>query len=411
MTRITEELLRKRSEHNEEVLAELREISLHQLEIEAIENLGHFCKKLEILLLQNNLIPRIENLHKLKCLEYVNFALNNIETVENLERCESLRKLDLTANFIKDLTCFERLAANEHLRELYCTGNPCTKDPDYRKFVVAVVPQLRHLDSQEITKSERIQAMQDLPAIRQRLKESGTQIEEADLKYTPEVRNEAYQEIIKSREAEEAKAADDKGRIEVVEERQHGGDGDGDGDGDGAADGEPRFYQKNEGRWDFVLTEDDQAVFLDVPLGKHMSSTLVDADVQPDRITVTIKGKVLRLKLPEEVNPDAAKAQRSQITGRLLVTMPKVGAVVQPLKAQGAKPKVPVGTGAEREGAGASGKAGASLKGGAVNVRTIVADNEAERDRQRWGHLERAQAQPVEPSPGFVDDPDVPPLE
>ena len=43
----------------------------------------------------------MENLNKLKELDYLNLALNNIAIVENVEGCESLRKLDLTVNFIE----------------------------------------------------------------------------------------------------------------------------------------------------------------------------------------------------------------------------------------------------------------------------------------------------------------------
>ena len=57
--RITEELLRKRSEHNDGVLADLEEIALHQFEIEKIEGVGIFCRRLKILLLQNNIIGRL----------------------------------------------------------------------------------------------------------------------------------------------------------------------------------------------------------------------------------------------------------------------------------------------------------------------------------------------------------------
>jgi len=42
----------------------------------------------------------MENLSKLKELEYLNLALNNISKIENIEGCESLKKLDLTCNFI-----------------------------------------------------------------------------------------------------------------------------------------------------------------------------------------------------------------------------------------------------------------------------------------------------------------------
>jgi len=49
-----------------------------------IEHLDRWCKHLKILYLQNNLIPRIENVGRLKDLQYLNLALNNIETIENL---------------------------------------------------------------------------------------------------------------------------------------------------------------------------------------------------------------------------------------------------------------------------------------------------------------------------------------
>lgn len=56
--RITDKLLRQRSEHNDGILDELEEVALHQLEIEKIENLDKLCRHLKILLLQNNIIGK-----------------------------------------------------------------------------------------------------------------------------------------------------------------------------------------------------------------------------------------------------------------------------------------------------------------------------------------------------------------
>ena len=42
----------------------------------------------------------MENLNKLKELEYLNLALNNISMIENIDGCESLCKLDMTVNFV-----------------------------------------------------------------------------------------------------------------------------------------------------------------------------------------------------------------------------------------------------------------------------------------------------------------------
>ena len=66
MVRITEELLRKKAEHNDGALATLRELALHQQGIEKIELLNQACRHLTALHLQNNIIAKIENLHRLK---------------------------------------------------------------------------------------------------------------------------------------------------------------------------------------------------------------------------------------------------------------------------------------------------------------------------------------------------------
>lgn len=104
------------------IIGTLEELSLHQEDIEKIEHLNNWCKELQILYLQANLIPKIENLNKLKKLQYLNLAINNIEVIENLERCEFLEKLDLTLNFIGNLESVCSLKHNIHLRELYLTG-------------------------------------------------------------------------------------------------------------------------------------------------------------------------------------------------------------------------------------------------------------------------------------------------
>lgn len=56
----------QRAEHNEGILRTLEELSLHQQNIERIEVLGQACRHVKILYLQNNLISKIENLHRLK---------------------------------------------------------------------------------------------------------------------------------------------------------------------------------------------------------------------------------------------------------------------------------------------------------------------------------------------------------
>lgn len=66
MARLTVELLRRRAEHNDRCLSTLEEVALHAQGLERIEVLNQLCRRLKILLLQNNLISKIEGLHRLK---------------------------------------------------------------------------------------------------------------------------------------------------------------------------------------------------------------------------------------------------------------------------------------------------------------------------------------------------------
>lgn len=65
MVEITQDLLRKRAEHNEGMLSNLEEVSLHQQNIGEIKNLDVYCRHLKILYLQNNLIEEMKGLSKL----------------------------------------------------------------------------------------------------------------------------------------------------------------------------------------------------------------------------------------------------------------------------------------------------------------------------------------------------------
>jgi len=215
---ITLDLIRKRSEHNECLVSTLEEIALHQEELECIGPiLGRTCgKTLRILLLQNNVIDRLDpqDVRPFRSLEYLNVALNNISVVEGVEHLEFLKKLDLTLNFIgfarleESVDCMKELRS---LKELFMVGNPCAietldsndngsntsrDDNDdsngrnvcsdinnndaikklitpqnkkgwngFRKYIIAKLPLLESLDGRPILRSERITATQHLPQL------------------------------------------------------------------------------------------------------------------------------------------------------------------------------------------------------------------------------------------------------
>ncbi|NXE51479.1 TILB protein, partial [Casuarius casuarius] len=375
---VTEDLVRRRAEHNNCEIFSLEEISLHQQEIEKLEYLDKWCRDLKILYLQNNLIPKIENVGRLKKLEYLNIALNNIERIENLEGCEELKKLDLTANFIGELSSIEVLKYNIHLKELFLVGNPCTEFEGYRQFVVATLHQLKCLDSKEIERSERIRALQSYPEVKEKIREQEkayllkrakekedaqrrmqerkdkkeNQMEsklgidspdslqdnenpqtereqqtweevadeedrrfwEEPTPYTPESRLETHRYI------EEKRRAKDNIRESKKKEKPLRT----------LITAEGKALNVNEPKLHFSLEDDEEnnQFILDLAVYRHLDTSLLDVDVQPSYIRVLVKGKPFQLVLPEEVKPDSSSAKRSQTTGHLVVSMPKAEEII-----------------------------------------------------------------------------------
>lgn len=84
--------------------------------------------------------------------------------------------------------------------------------------------------------------------------------------------------------------------------------------------------QRNEGGWEFFWDEESRPghVLLDVHVARHLDSSLIDVDVHPHYVSIVVKSKVLRLRLPAEVKVSESKCQRSKVTGSLVVIMPKV---------------------------------------------------------------------------------------
>lgn len=463
--RITIDLIRKSAEHNGGEVSTLEELSLHQRNITRIELLDNECRKLKILYLQNNLIPKIESVSRLKELNYLNLALNNVALVEGLEGCEMLEKLDLTVNFIGDLRSIKSLQGNRNLWQLYMTGNPCSLFDGYREYVVAMLPQLRNLDGHEITRSERILAVQGI-------EETARLVEKQSADYAAEQKEKAERSAARKAKQEARKAMNEGGwytdpqarpksppkvveidsdasesdlsdteaqefwaeeseyspesRVEsaLMTERQERQKEKVKGEKKKKArnmkkvnyfrkDGKP--YNMNEGGWDFWLdgqSEMDEPYVLDLAVYKHLDTSAVDLDVNPHYVRVIIKEKVFQLHLPEEVCPDHkdSNAARSKITGRLQVTMVKMNQVPKKLKVKplrhkqgGEAPKAKKPVVRLEVGEGVAPQA---------DISTIVSD--AEKAAKGVGLLtirKKGKATPRANDDDFVDDDEVPPLE
>merc|ERR1711865_67205 len=72
-----------------------------------------------------------------------------------------------------------------------------------------------------------------------------------------------------------------------------------------------------------------EAVILEVGVPKFLDTSAIDLNVEPTWIAMEIKGKQFLIHTPLEINPDQCKAERSQLTGSLVLTMPFVGGVIK----------------------------------------------------------------------------------
>lgn len=103
----------------------------------------------------------------------------------------------------------------EELQDLYLTGNPCTHWEGYKEYVIGRVSQLKRLDGEDITKSQRLAARQKLKQLTEQLriaaaenieKKKNQDPEETKNAYTKESRIEAYRDMQAKKEEDEKRS-------------------------------------------------------------------------------------------------------------------------------------------------------------------------------------------------------------
>ena len=138
-----------------------------------------------------------------------------------MERCEFLTKLDLTINFVDvdDLQeSVDNLVDRDHLRDLFMMGNPCEQEwKGFKNYIIARLPQISQLDGTEITRSMRITAVQQLPALVHELRGLAEARRERRRWEEREMEEERRGKEEKRRRKEERREAIEGGRV-VVED-------------------------------------------------------------------------------------------------------------------------------------------------------------------------------------------------
>ncbi|KAJ7537696.1 hypothetical protein O6H91_11G017600 [Diphasiastrum complanatum] len=126
-------------------LESLTKLYLDNNNISKIENISHL-PTLTLLDLSFNKIQKIEGLEALTNLEDLSLYNNQIEKTSGLETLQNLNSLSLGKNFLKSLDSVLSLRRLKCLRVLTLEGNPISKDPEYRNYVIAHVEDLKYLD-------------------------------------------------------------------------------------------------------------------------------------------------------------------------------------------------------------------------------------------------------------------------
>uniref|UniRef100_A0A914DPK8 Probable U2 small nuclear ribonucleoprotein A' n=1 Tax=Acrobeloides nanus TaxID=290746 RepID=A0A914DPK8_9BILA len=134
-----------------------RELSLRNVQIPAIENLGATRDQFDVVDLSDNNIRKLDNLPLLKRLESLILHNNRIQQIQKDidEMLPNLKWMVLTNNNLTELGDIDPLAGCPKLEYLTLMGNPLTHKPNYRLYVIFKVKSLRVLDYRRIRDAER----------------------------------------------------------------------------------------------------------------------------------------------------------------------------------------------------------------------------------------------------------------
>lgn len=137
-----------------------REICLRGYKIPMVENLGILKDQYDVVDLSDNSITCLDNFPLMKRLTGL-IAHNNKIASFGIDIGAFLPKLEnlvLTNNGLKNLAALDGIETLSNLQRLVLVGNDVTKEKGYRLYVVARLPNLRHLDFQKVSQNERKEA-------------------------------------------------------------------------------------------------------------------------------------------------------------------------------------------------------------------------------------------------------------
>ena len=110
--------------------------------------------------LWGNDLSDVSILQEMPLLEVLSLSVNKIGSLQDFSNCRRLTELYLRKNRVSDLHEIKYLKTLPALRVLWLWDNPCSEDPNYRLYVIKMLPQLEKLDNTLISEEEKERAFQ-----------------------------------------------------------------------------------------------------------------------------------------------------------------------------------------------------------------------------------------------------------
>jgi Leucine-rich repeat (LRR) protein len=88
-------------------------------------------------------------------IEICSLSLNKIRSLRDFTHCKKMTELYLRKNCIENLQDIKYLQHLPALKVLWLWDNPICQHPNYRSFIIKVLPTLTKLDNAAVTPEER----------------------------------------------------------------------------------------------------------------------------------------------------------------------------------------------------------------------------------------------------------------
>lgn len=129
-----------------ENLVNLKSLSLQSNRLTEIVNLDTL-KNLEQLYLSENDITEMKSLNVLINLQVLDLSYNKkLDKIEGISALSKLEEFWFSSNSLVNFSELDKLSHHKNLIDIYLQGNPLSKDPQYRRKILLILPQLENID-------------------------------------------------------------------------------------------------------------------------------------------------------------------------------------------------------------------------------------------------------------------------